>query len=84
MKLLTLKEAAAKLLTSEYILRQAIKRGELDARNRNKASKKPRFTVTEEALAAYDAACSTKPVQPQPPTPRRKKSARGPWIEFYK
>ena len=84
MMLLSLKEAAAKLRTSEYVLRQAIKRGELDARNRNKASKKPRYTVTEEALAAYDAVCSTKPVQPQPPTGRKRKPPTGSRIQFYK
>ncbi len=86
--MLSPKQAAEALGISEYEIRQAIKRGDLDARNYNKASKKPRLKVSSDALAEYDAASSTKSIQPQPesmqtPTRRKLKPSTNTHIKFY-
>ncbi len=83
--MLSLKQAAEHCGVSEYVVRQWVKNGELRAVNVSisSTSKKPRLKVRTDDLEAFNAVRSTHQ-PPQPQTSCRKKSARGPWIDFYK
>ncbi|HEY1186325.1 MAG TPA: helix-turn-helix domain-containing protein [Gemmata sp.] len=80
---LTVAEVAERFGVTPETVAGWIRAGELRAVNvsRSRTSKKPRWRVTPEALAAFETARSA--TAEQPAAPKRRKRPAGDVIEFY-
>jgi excisionase family DNA binding protein len=80
---LSVKELAGRFAVTTHTVLSWIARGELHAINvgRHPASKRPRWRVTQEALAAFESARASRASQGQGKAPRRKRAAEV--INFY-
>ena len=82
-QLLTTKEVAHRYGIAERTVKELIYKGELAALNlsRNAKSSRPRWRITEAALAEFEAKRTSS--GPAPRAARRKKPAAGDVVNFY-
>lgn len=80
---LTIKEVAARYAVSEPTVAHWVHSGQLKAMNmgRDPGKIKPRWKITEKALAEFELARTTTPSQPK--TPRLKLRSSGARRHFY-